>query len=185
MRRSQACNKFQWRRALQPERSNRFELCSYRFLCSSKCTGTGYGVSESFGVSRFNDAPPRLKSTPHLSAAALPKAMRFFIFRHLTGTRAFPSSGIQNGKICGKRKRTFSQMEFQPNIHIPMLEIRAVITTLYGFPGREALGRGFQSSTRLCIIVHAFLTTLYPFLLFSSMMCNICTKKTSPLNRWI
>lgn len=89
--------------------------------------------------------------------------MRFFIFRHLTGTRAFPSSGIQNGKICEKRKRTFSQMEFQPNIHIPMLEICAVITTLYGFPGREALGRGFQSSIKMCMIVHAFFDHMIPF----------------------
>lgn len=90
MRRSQACNKFQWGRALQPERSNRFELCSYRFLCSSKCTGTGYGVSESFGVSRFNDAPPRLKSTPHLSAAALPKSNAVFYFPASDRHQGFP-----------------------------------------------------------------------------------------------
>jgi len=37
-----------------------------------------------------------------------------------------------------------------------MLETRTVITTRHGFPGREVQGRGFQPSTKLCIIMHAF-----------------------------
>ena len=57
-----------------------------------------------------------------------------------------------------KRKRSFSQAGFQSNIHIPAWDMRSGMTTRHGFPGREALGRGFQSSTKLCIIVHAFLT---------------------------
>ena len=80
-----------------------------------------------------------------------------------------------------KRKRSFSQEELQSNIHIPAWDIRSGMTTRHGFPGREVQGRGFQSSTKLCIIVHAFLTTLYPFSLFSSMECKLCSKSNKPL----
>lgn len=62
-----------------------------------------------------------------------------------------------------------------------MWDIRSGMTTHHGFPGREVLGRDFQSSTKLCIIVHAFLTILYPFSLFSSMECNVCSKSDKPL----
>ncbi|MFR2948261.1 MAG: hypothetical protein ACLTNK_02815, partial [Akkermansia muciniphila] len=79
------------------------------------------------------------------------------------------------------RKRSFSQEELQSNIHIPAWDMRSGMTTRHGFPGREVQGRGFQSSTKLCIIVHAFLTTLYPFSLFSSMECKLCSKSNKPL----
>ena len=60
-------------------------------------------------------------------------------------------------------------------------DMRSGMTTRHGFPGREVQGRGFQSSTKLCIIVHDFLTTLYPFSLFSSMECKLCSKSNKPL----
>ena len=105
--------------------------------------------------------------------------MRFFIFQYLSGIGAFTSCGILNGKILRKENAASHKRDSNPTFISPCGYMHRNNSTPR-FSRAESAG-GRLLIVKLCIIVHAFLTIWYPFSLFSSMMCNICTKSNKPL----
>ena len=125
---------------------------------NGRATVPGCGFSGPFWFNCSDDTPQHLKPIPPCLLRRMAKNNDFFIFPHPPGAGALTSCGVLNGKILRKESAASHKRNSNPTFHIPAWDMRSGMTTRHGFPGREVQGRGFQSSTKLCIIVHAFLT---------------------------
>lgn len=106
--------------------------------------------------------------------------MRFFIFQYLSGIGSFTSCGILNGKILRKENAASHKRDSNPTFISPCGYVHRNNST-------PRFSRAESAGGRLPIVNQAvhhcacFFDHMIPFSLFSSMMCNICTKSNKPL----